>query len=73
MQMKCADCGGTHEVTTNSAGLFVTPDKCPSITPPPQEGSHCAGCGVSHNRRNQCDNTFSAFCTDKCHNAAMSS
>jgi hypothetical protein len=28
--------------------------------------SMCVGCGVYHNRRNACDGSFSAFCTDSC-------
>ncbi len=33
--------------------------------------SVCVGCGKSHNRRNACDASFSAFCTDACHVATM--
>lgn len=33
--------------------------------------SRCCGCGASHQRRNACDNSFSAFCTDECHSATM--
>ena len=31
----------------------------------------CVGCGKSHNRRNACDKTFSAFCTNACHTATQ--
>ncbi len=33
--------------------------------------SMCVGCGTSHNRRNACDDSVSAFCTDACHVATM--
>jgi hypothetical protein len=34
--------------------------------------SQCCGCGKYHNRRNACDGSFSAFCTDACHDATES-
>jgi hypothetical protein len=33
--------------------------------------SQCVGCGQAHNRRNACNGTFSAFCTDACHDSTM--
>ncbi len=30
----------------------------------------CAQCGTLHKRRNECDNTFSAFCSFECHDLA---
>lgn len=30
MLMKCADCGGTHNITYNDAGLFVRLEPCPA-------------------------------------------
>jgi hypothetical protein len=31
----------------------------------------CCGCGALHRRRNSCDNSFSAFCTDDCYAETM--
>ena len=31
-----------------------------------QETVKCCGCGEQHHRRNKCDNTFSAFCSEEC-------
>ncbi len=33
--------------------------------------SQCVGCGALHRRTNACDGTFSAFCTDACHEATV--
>ena len=33
--------------------------------------SRCCGCGAAHHRRNACNDTFSAFCTDACHASTM--
>ena len=31
----------------------------------------CCGCSMQHSRRNTCDNSFSAFCTDACFTLTM--
>lgn len=31
----------------------------------------CCGCGATHRRRNQCDNSFRAFCSDSCYARTM--
>jgi hypothetical protein len=31
-----------------------------------RETRTCRGCGATHRRRNKCDNTFSATCTEAC-------
>ncbi|KKN09971.1 hypothetical protein LCGC14_1041090, partial [marine sediment metagenome] len=34
--------------------------------------ARCVGCGAAHSNRNACDDTFSAFCTNACHDANQS-
>lgn len=34
--------------------------------------SQCVGCGATHHRTNECDGSFSAFCSADCHEATMS-
>ena len=33
--------------------------------------SVCVGCGETHTQRNACDDSFSAFCTETCHDQTM--
>jgi hypothetical protein len=60
-----------HVVLKNRKELTFFGEILSVVSAAAPSSSRCCGCGVMHRTRNNCDNSFSAFCTDECYNSTM--